>query len=155
MQKLFENWRKHLNEYEEGSPQAVTRQILNLLSNGVLFVSNLATLKNSNEIEAVQQELQNLEEKFKPQESITKATELAKAASELAQTSANQPLKIAAAALVEEVKESQAVYEMLQKMDINNEASRKNALERAYSLAVRQEKRYKQVQDRATKNREE
>ena len=154
MQKLFENWRKHLNEYEEGSPQAVTRQILNLLRYGVLFVSNLAAFKNSNEIEAVQQELQKLEE-FKPQDSIRKATELAKAASELAQTSANQPLKIAVAALVEEVNESQAVYEMLQKMDINNEASRKNALERAYSLAVRQEKRYKQVQDRATRNREE
>lgn len=153
MQKLFENWRKHINENEEGSPQAAISQILRLLENGVLFVSNLASFKNSNDIERIQQELQELEES-KPQDSISKATELAKAASELAQTSANQPLKIAVAALVEEVKESQAVYEMLQKMDINNEASRKNALERAYSLAVRQENRYKQVQDRATRNRE-
>jgi hypothetical protein len=151
MKKLFENWRKHLNENEEGSPQAAVSQILNLLENGVLFVSNLASFKNSNDTERIQQELQKLES-LNPQQEIQKAIEFAKQVSELAQNSANQPLKLAAAALVEEVKESQAVYDMLQKTNINDEASRNNALERVYTLAVNQEKRFKRVQARATRN---
>jgi hypothetical protein len=151
MKKLLENWRKHINENEEGSPQAAISQILRLLENGVLFVSNLASFKNSNDIEKIQQELQKLES-LNPQQEIQKAIEIAKQVSELAQNSTNQPLKLAAAALVEEVKESQAVYDMLQRMDINDEASRNRALERAYTLAVNQQKRFKRVQARATRN---
>ena len=111
------------------------------------FNFNLA----SNDIEKIQQELQKLES-LNPQQEIQKAIEIAKQVSELAQNSTNQPLKLAAAALVEEVKESQAVYDMLQRMDINDEASRNRALERAYTLAVNQQKRFKRVQARATRN---
>ena len=151
MKKLLENWRKHINENEEGSPQAAISQILRLLENGVLFVSNLASFKNSNDIEKIQQELQKLES-LNPQQEIQKAIEIAKQVSELAQNSTSNSLKLAAAALVEEVKESQAVYDMLQRMDINDEASRNRALERAYTLAVNQQKRFKRVQARATRN---
>ena len=143
---LSETTHRDLDENQD--PKSLTRQALELLENGVLFVSNIAAYKNSDDVGRIQGEIDALQ-KLNPQQ----ATEFLKSAVPVAQSSANQPLQIALNALQKEVQESQAVYARLQQMEINDENSRTNALEAAYNLAVRQEKRYKNVQDRATRLR--
>ena len=147
---LSETTHRDLDENQD--PKSLTRQALELLENGVLFVSNIAAYKNSDDVGRIQGEIDALQ-KLNPQQAIEQATEFLKSAVPVAQSSANQPLQIALNALQKEVQESQAVYARLQQMEINDENSRTNALEAAYNLAVRQEKRYKNVQDRATRLR--